>query len=326
MNPPAADDDVLGGYLGAELLDAALADRFWFVVRVPGWAELSRATTGRRWLRALTGRGRTTLGWLAELVDGRRRLAIGDEAALTDLVVSYVVTVTELLRQGGHPLSPRRARVLVRSIAAVSTPPSCPGPAARPEGRGRAHPAQRPAAVGRPDTAVAGAGDRRPRPGLGGHRRRARSGQRAVLEEPDPVRRIRLGARRSASTSRRSLDSSRRRSAVATLRRPSPRPGHRCLTQALGEHALTPAAWSSVADLAGQGAAARRTHVTQEAPGRRLEAWRKASARLADTAPTAALTRHRTRRAVRLRTRAARRRRLDELVASGSATGPSSSG
>ena len=42
MNPPAATDDVLGGYLGAEVLDAALADRFWFVVRVPGWESLRR--------------------------------------------------------------------------------------------------------------------------------------------------------------------------------------------------------------------------------------------------------------------------------------------
>ena len=42
MNPPPADEDPTSGYLGAEPLDAALADRFWFVVRVPGWAELAR--------------------------------------------------------------------------------------------------------------------------------------------------------------------------------------------------------------------------------------------------------------------------------------------
>src|SRR5580765_355557 len=46
MNPPSGDDvDASAGgvsYLGAEPLDPALADRFPFVVRVPGWGDLSR--------------------------------------------------------------------------------------------------------------------------------------------------------------------------------------------------------------------------------------------------------------------------------------------
>ena len=47
MNPPApSDPDLAGGgqadvYLGSEPLDPALADRFWFVVAVPGWGQLS---------------------------------------------------------------------------------------------------------------------------------------------------------------------------------------------------------------------------------------------------------------------------------------------
>ena len=49
MNPPSPDDvEPLSGpdapyYLGSEPLDAALADRFGFVIRVPAWQQLSRA-------------------------------------------------------------------------------------------------------------------------------------------------------------------------------------------------------------------------------------------------------------------------------------------
>ena len=74
-----------------------------------------------------------------------------------------------------------------------------------------ADPAQRPAAVGRPDTAVAGAGDRRPRPGLGSHRRRAsiRPSERCWRN------RTRCGGSGSVSTSASTSppwrDSSRRR-------------------------------------------------------------------------------------------------------------------
>ena len=102
--------------------------------------------------------------------------------------------------------------------------------------------------------------------------------KRAVLEEPDPVRRIRVGVdvgvdeptlARLVTSALASQPSDAHRLGLATV-----------VSQALGEHALTPAAWSSVADLAIR-ALRPAQHTTQEAPGRRLEAWRKASARLA---------------------------------------------
>ena len=40
MNPPATDDEA-NGYTGCEPLDAALADRFAFVVAIPDWTALS---------------------------------------------------------------------------------------------------------------------------------------------------------------------------------------------------------------------------------------------------------------------------------------------
>jgi MoxR-like ATPase len=42
MNPPSTDDDE-NGYAGSEPLDAALADRFAFVVDMPHWAQFTPA-------------------------------------------------------------------------------------------------------------------------------------------------------------------------------------------------------------------------------------------------------------------------------------------
>src|SRR5690606_152917 len=42
MNPPSTDDED-NGYAGSEPLDAALADRFSFIVQMPDWANLSEA-------------------------------------------------------------------------------------------------------------------------------------------------------------------------------------------------------------------------------------------------------------------------------------------
>ena len=46
MNPPSNDEDVNQAYLGSEPLDAALADRFAFVVEVPSWEQLSEEEQG----------------------------------------------------------------------------------------------------------------------------------------------------------------------------------------------------------------------------------------------------------------------------------------
>ncbi len=130
MNPPAPDDDSLGGYLGAEPLDAALADRFWFVVRVPGLGP-SCARDDREALAAGTaGRRRRRRGSPASST----QVAAGSTTEASDAVRPgrpYAVTVAELLRQGGRPLSPRRSRMLVRSIAAVHAAAARAGSAAR---------------------------------------------------------------------------------------------------------------------------------------------------------------------------------------------------
>lgn len=118
MNPPVSDEDD-GGYVGSEPLDPALADRFAFVVVMPGW-ELYDEEEQTAVIRGDDG----TVG--AEAADRlRRSIALAKSAlpavenAIGEPVTAYVRTVVALLAQAGLPLSPRRAGMLYRSILAV---------------------------------------------------------------------------------------------------------------------------------------------------------------------------------------------------------------
>ena len=119
MNPPCTDDDD-NGYVGSEPLDAALADRFVFVVPMPQWSEFSEAeqlaiiraedtpiaSADAKYLRDLIARTQAILPTLAET------LAPG--------VASYVRTMAALLAQANLLLSPRRASMLFRAILSVN--------------------------------------------------------------------------------------------------------------------------------------------------------------------------------------------------------------
>ena len=118
MNPPVSEEDE-SGYVGSEPLDAALADRFAFVVSMPGW-ELYDEEEQFAVIRGDDG----TVG--AEPADRLRRCVAAASAALPlvsssmgEPVGVYVRTVIALLAQAGLPLSPRRAAMLHRSILAV---------------------------------------------------------------------------------------------------------------------------------------------------------------------------------------------------------------
>jgi MoxR-like ATPase len=118
MNPaPAADAEP--AYAGCEPLDAALADRFAFVVTIPEWSQLSPddqeaiiLTTGSPPDAVSSGllRGRIEAGRLLAV-----RLRSDNEAALT----KYVRLVCALLAQADLSLSPRRAVMLLGNIVAV---------------------------------------------------------------------------------------------------------------------------------------------------------------------------------------------------------------
>ena len=118
MNPPATDDDD-NGYAGSEPLDAALADRFAFVVEMPGWAELSESQQ-LAVIRAADARvdPDAALALSGAVARVRASLPALRESMAED-VSGYVRSVTALLAQAGIMLSPRRAGMMFRSILAV---------------------------------------------------------------------------------------------------------------------------------------------------------------------------------------------------------------
>lgn len=129
MNPPAPDEpDMNAGsqpvtyYLGSEPLDPALADRFPFVVGVPDWKQLSKED--RRRLVSWGGENgehetADDVGFLPELVDRCAELIPELEAKLNEWVSDYIVLVVDLLEKAQLPQSPRRARMLARSVMAI---------------------------------------------------------------------------------------------------------------------------------------------------------------------------------------------------------------
>ena len=278
MNPPQAGEDLggpLGGYLGTEPLDTALADRFWLIVRTPGWGELTRAE------RTALVAGTATepdAGVLTAALERTRAALPGAEADVGLLATRYVVTLTDTLGQSGLPISPRRAAILRRTIVATVA-------------AGRA--------LGRPDD-TAGVFELVVRNGLPQlaeaeppppHRIVAAHVQaydlaledddgirRTLLEEPDPVRRVQLAREGGAdepllaSTAISALTAQPTRGEQGALAA--------VLHLALAEHDLTPAAWSAIA----QNASPILTpyqRTEQIAAGRSLDRWREAAGWLA---------------------------------------------
>lgn len=135
MNPPSPDDPDLQDttkeyYLGAEPLDPALADRFQFVVPVPNWREMEKddrrrivALNGISGDRAdaqdkLIGTEAQTFP-LAELVERAAAYIPELEEQYGEWLADYIVYVVDLLEQAKLPQSPRRARMLARSVIAI---------------------------------------------------------------------------------------------------------------------------------------------------------------------------------------------------------------
>lgn len=121
MNPPAPEDlDVNATtqyYLGSEALDPALTDRFPFILAVPTWNELSR--TDRRQLVDQQLQANMDTFDLSAAVDSTAALIPELEAEFSGWLGDYIVTLVDLLERNGLPQSPRRARMLARSVVAV---------------------------------------------------------------------------------------------------------------------------------------------------------------------------------------------------------------
>jgi MoxR-like ATPase len=122
MNPPGFDQGADGeGYAGCEPLDAALADRFAFVVSVSDWCDLSE--TDRAAIADPRGDGRIsrdTLG-LRSFVAGAREKLDGLLLCPSRLVPEYASKVASALGQAGTRISPRRVRQLSRNLLALES-------------------------------------------------------------------------------------------------------------------------------------------------------------------------------------------------------------
>lgn len=132
MNPPSTEDND-NGYLGSEPLDAALADRFAFVVEMPAWDRLTE-TEQLAIIQATDDAIEPSAAELLLSLQARTRAILPSiRIALAEGVACYVRTLVALLAQANIMLSPRRAGMLFRSVLAVhaaalsldpSTPPS----------------------------------------------------------------------------------------------------------------------------------------------------------------------------------------------------------
>ncbi len=120
MNPPSnGDDDDDPGYRGSEPLDAALADRFAFVVPMPEWGAFSESQQVRVILADETPVTEEASHRLRSLVSSGRSMLSAIREEFSPQIAGYVRILAGLLLQAGIQLSPRRAGTLLRNILAV---------------------------------------------------------------------------------------------------------------------------------------------------------------------------------------------------------------
>ena len=130
MNPPSTDDQD-SGYLGSEPLDTALADRFAYVVEMPGWPSLSEEEQIAVIQAEEAPLDPGAVRRLVQTVDRTRSALAPTRIVLAEGVANYVRTLVALLGQADLALSPRRAGMIYRSVlavhaAAIVTDPSLP--------------------------------------------------------------------------------------------------------------------------------------------------------------------------------------------------------
>src|SRR5688572_12428694 len=120
MNPCSSDQSGGEEYLGAEPLDPALADRFAVILEVGDWDAMSDAD--RRLVANPFGEGTVA----DDGGDLKAALAQWQQAFAANLdhcpapIVDYVCAATTALRDGGIRLSPRRARLITRTLLAAT--------------------------------------------------------------------------------------------------------------------------------------------------------------------------------------------------------------
>jgi len=120
MNPPATLDQSEEDYLGSEPLDPALADRFSLFIEAKDWKALDEKARAGIANPAGEGQVADDGGALAQTLTTWQTEF---QQALTDVpqeLIVYAQAATDALLEGGIRLSPRRVRLLVRSLLAAT--------------------------------------------------------------------------------------------------------------------------------------------------------------------------------------------------------------
>jgi MoxR-like ATPase len=120
MNPCTSDQGGTEDYSGSEALDPALADRFALVVNAADWSELTHAQ--QQAIVAPSGEGMVTPrnAALCDAIQRWRALFIEQVNACPPQVTRYVTTVVSALNGARIRISPRRARLIARSLVAAT--------------------------------------------------------------------------------------------------------------------------------------------------------------------------------------------------------------
>ncbi len=119
MNPCTADQEATEHYSGSEPLDPALADRFALFVEAVDWDQLDDQE--RRRIADPAGEGRVLdpAGPLRAQVAAWREAFLAAVARAPELPLTYATTAVTALTGAGVRVSPRRARLLARSLVAA---------------------------------------------------------------------------------------------------------------------------------------------------------------------------------------------------------------
>jgi len=120
MNPCTSDQGGTEDYAGSEALDPALADRFSLIVTAADWSDLTNAQ--QQAIVAPSGEGLVTPRntALCDAIHRWRALFSEQVNACPPQVTTYVTTVVSALNGARIRISPRRARLLARSLVAAT--------------------------------------------------------------------------------------------------------------------------------------------------------------------------------------------------------------
>jgi len=120
MNPCTTDQNGVEDYSGSEPLDPALADRFALFVEAVDWSELSDAE--RRQVASPGGEGRISSdgGALRSAIAAWRKEFIEQIESCPDLIVTYATAAVSALNTAKVRISPRRSRLIARSLLATA--------------------------------------------------------------------------------------------------------------------------------------------------------------------------------------------------------------